>query len=516
MITHTNQKKLNRNPSETSFSISAEEVKSKLDSKQPLMVFDIGEQQRYEKEHIPGSSYAVCNEESKRNIMPKLPKDVEIVLVAENDNYTKQMAEMMHQIGLKVRYLHGGIKSWKWDFAGGKFDTTTSSKNISAFELKESLDKERQGKNNDKLFLLDVREPNEYAEWHIENSVNIPLGELSKEGTLSQIPNDKEIITICPRGNRATIGKYMMQRYGYNVKALEGGLIAWSTEVEQAHREFQISDSKKVNLVQIRRIGKGCMSYIIESDKEAAVIDPVFPIDNYIQTAANKFNATIIRVYDTHQHADHISAAKALAEETNAKLYRSAYEQYEDKDKDYQSTSSSSSSLSIEKLYDDNTHKIGSISLKVIHTPGHTPGSLSFIIEHKLLFTGDTLFVDGIGRPDLRDKAEEFAGNLYNTIHEKILQLSEDILVLPAHFEKDVKTDEILVSKLGQVKKKSQFLGTNVSKEEFVKKISSKVMATPPNYREITSINKGERSVGLSLSEIFDLEMGPNRCSIAI
>ena len=511
MSTHINQKRLNQNPSEPSFSISAEELKSKLDSKQPLMVFDIGEQQRYEKEHIPGASYAVCNEESKKNIMPRLPKDVEIILVAEKDEYTKQMAEMMHQIGLKVRYLQGGIKSWKWDFAGGKFDKS-SSKNISAIELKEALDTGTQGQVHDNLFLLDVREPNEYAEWHIENSVNIPLEKLSNEETLSKIPKDKEIITICPRGNRATIGKYMIQRYGYNVKVLEGGLIAWSTEIEQAYKEFKISDSKKVNLVQIRRIGKGCISYIIESDKEIAVIDPVFPIENYIQTAANKFNANIIRVYDTHQHADHISAAKALAQETNAKLYKSSYEQYEDKD----NQNSSSSSLSIEKLFDGNVHKIGSISLKVIHTPGHTPGSLSFVIEDKLLFIGDTLFVDGIGRPDLRDKAEEFAGNLYNTIQEKILQLPDDILVLSAHFEKDVKTDEILASTLGEIKNKSHFLGTNISKEEFVKKISSKVMTTPPNYKDIISINKGSKDSTLSSSEVFDLEMGPNRCSIAI
>lgn len=510
MSTHTNQKRLNQNPSETSFSISAEELKSKLDSKQPLMVFDIGEQQRYEKEHIPGSSYAVCNEESKKNIMPRLPKDVQIILVAENDEYTKQMAEMMHQIGLKVTYLQGGIKSWKWDFAGGKFDTP-SSKNISAIELKEALDTGTQSQVHDNLFLLDVREPNEYAEWHIENSVNIPLGELSKQETLSKIPKDKEIITICPRGNRATIGKYMIQRYGYNVKVLEGGLIAWSTEIEQAHKEFQISDSK-VNIVQIRRIGKGCMSYIIKSNKEIAVIDPVFPIENYTQTAANKFNTKITRVYDTHQHADHISAAKALARETNAKLYRSSYEQYEDND----NQNSSSSSLSIEKLSDGNVHKIGSISLKVIHTPGHTPGSLSFVIEDKLLFTGDTLFVDGIGRPDLRDKAEEFAGNLYNTIQEKILQLPDNILVLPTHFEKDVKTDEIIASTLGEIKKKSQFLNSNITKEEFIQKISTKVMVTPPNYKEIISINKGSKVSTLSLSEVFDLEMGPNRCSIDI
>ena len=507
-MSDSNNQRLHQNTSETSFSISAKDLKSKLDSKRPLMLFDIGKRERYEKKHIPGSSYAVCNEESKKKIMPKLPKDVEIILVAENDEYTKQMAEMMHHIGLKVRYLLGGIKAWKWDFAPGKFATITS-KNISAFELKVALDKKLG--NNDGLFLLDVREPNEYAEWHIENSVNVPLGELAQEETLSHIPKDKEIITICPHGNRATDGKYLMQRYGYNVKVLEGGLIAWSTEIEQAHREFQIAGSK-VNLVQLRRIGKGCMSYIIESNGEVAVIDPVFPIDNYIQTA-NKFNATITKVIDTHQHADHISAAKALAEKVNATLYRSAYEQYEDKDKGNQT---SSSAVLIEKLHDNDIQNIGSVSLKVIHTPGHTPGSLSFIIENKLLFAGDTIFVDSIGRPDLRDKAEEFAENLYNTIQQKIMKLPDDILILPAHFEKDVKAEVILTSTLGEVKKKSQFLNPKITKEEFVQRISSKVMVYPPNYREIISINKGERPVQTSLSEVFDLEMGPNRCSISM
>ncbi|HSF01285.1 MAG TPA: rhodanese-like domain-containing protein [Nitrososphaeraceae archaeon] len=506
-MSDSSNKRLNQNASKTSFSISAEDLKLKLDSKRPLMVFDIGEKQRYEKEHIPGSSYAICNEESKKNIMPKLPKDVEIVLVAENDEYTKQMTVMMRQIGLRVKYLQGGINAWKWNFVGGKFETT-SSKNISAFELKENLDK-RQGKNND-LFLLDVREPYEYAEWHIDNSVNIPLSELSKEETLSQIPKDKEIITICPRGYRAMDGKYIMQRYGYDVKVLEGGLIAWSTEIEEAHREFEITGSK-VNLVQLRRIGKGCISYMIESNGEMAVIDPVFPIDKYIQTA-DKFNATITKIYDTHQHADHISAAKALSEKVNATLYRSAYEQYEDKDKDSQTLSS----VSIEKLHQGDIHNIGSISLEIIHTPGHTPGSLSFIIEDKLLFTGDTLFVDNIGRPDLRDKTEEFAENLYNTIQQKIMKLPNDILILSAHFEKDVKADEILASTLEEVKKKNQFLRTNITKEEFIKRISSKVMVTPPNYREIISINKGERPLQSSLSEVFDLEMGPNRCGISI
>jgi len=104
---------------------------------------------------------------------------------------------------------------------------------------------------------------------------------------------------------------------------------------------------------------------------------------------------------------------------------------------------------------------------------------------------------------------------LYNTIQEKILNLPEDILILPAHFEKDVRAEELLVSTLGEVKIKSQFLNPIMTRDEFVEKISSKVMPTPPNYREITSINKGENPPKSSLSETFDLEMGPNRCSMA-
>lgn len=95
--------------------ITAEELKSKLESKAPLMVLDIGSSKRYEKQHIPGSAYAVCNEDSKKTIMPKLPKDIELVVVSDDEEYPRQIAEMMEDMGLKARYLKGGINSWKWD-----------------------------------------------------------------------------------------------------------------------------------------------------------------------------------------------------------------------------------------------------------------------------------------------------------------------------------------------------------------------------------------------------------------
>jgi rhodanese-related sulfurtransferase len=91
------------------YSITSNELKSKLNSKEPLMLFDIRDSKQFEQRHIPGSSYAVCNEESKKNIMPRLPKDLEIILVGEDEEYPKQISEMMRQIGLNAKYLEGGI-----------------------------------------------------------------------------------------------------------------------------------------------------------------------------------------------------------------------------------------------------------------------------------------------------------------------------------------------------------------------------------------------------------------------
>ena len=480
--------------------IRAEQLKSKLDSNEPLMIFDIGNIERYSRQHIPGSACAVCNEDSKRNIMPRLPKDIEIVLVADNDEYTMQIAGMMCTMGLNAKYLRGGINSWKWEFKD------SSDKNISAKELKENFDNMKE-----RLFLLDVREPSEFQQWSIPDSINIPLGELlSKQSSLDNIPKDKTIITICPHGNRSTVAKYLLERYGYNVRSLEGGLKAWSTSLEDAYKEFPTTSQKNARLVQLRRIGKGCISYIVESNGEAIVIDPVFPVEEYVKIANKDLNSRITKVFDTHQHADHVSAAKCLAEKTNADLYQSFYENYSKFERD-----TSEVTVKYNHIHDGDLFYIGSIKIQAIHTPGHTAGSISFLIDsdtHKLLFTGDTLFVNGIGRPDLRDRAVEFAELLYDTLHNKIMTLPKDTLILPGHFDQDLKIGELVTSTVENIKKDNTLL--KYQKKDFVRKVVSKVMPTPPNYKDIISINKFDRKLP-TIAEIYELEIGPNRCSIS-
>ena len=503
---------MNRNKllENSNLSITSDELKSKLDSRVPLLLFDIRDSKTFEKRHIPGSACAVCNGETKRTIMPRLPKDMEIVLVGEQtpddseENYTKQMAEMMRQIGLNSRYLEGGISSWKWEF------NESIDGDISPNDLKKLIDSEKTKEN---LFLLDVREPDEFSQWSIDGSKNIPLGKLSDPESLAMIPNDKKIVTICPHGNRSTIGKYILERYGYNVSSLEGGLKAWSFSFEIATTEYNIDDlPTKIRLFQIRRIGKGCMSYLIDSGGQSVIIDPVYPINEYLDKAS-EIGTKIIKIIDTHQHADHVSAANSLAKVTGAQYLQSSYESY------------SKEAISTNRVKDGDIISVGKIKLKAIHTPGHTLGSISFLIEGdinsvdgqekftRLLFTGDTLFVNGVGRPDLRDKAKEFSENLYNTLHQKIMILPSDTVILPSHFDKDVKANELLSSTLGRLKEKGIFLNQKLTREQFIQNLSAKVMAAPPNYLEIISINKGEKPYPSSF-EILELEIGPNRCSV--
>jgi rhodanese-related sulfurtransferase len=179
-----------------------------------------------------------------------------------------------NNIELRIRYLQGGLTAWQW----GK--TTQTDPKITSKQLKAAID---HGKINKETYLLDVREPNEYSSWNIEGSRNIPLSQIPN--SLDQIPrdkNNKKVVTICPAGNRSGIATLLLlHQLGYhNVKTLQGGLRSWSSTNEHIMQKFVVKGGKKVRLIQIRRIGKGCLSYILEANYEAAIIDPVFPIED--------------------------------------------------------------------------------------------------------------------------------------------------------------------------------------------------------------------------------------------
>ena len=454
--------------------ISAKQLNDELSQQMPLLLFDLRPKDQFEKDHIKGSVHAVCDVQAKEKIMPKIPKNAKIVLISDPEDTARETTQMMNSFGLDAYYLEGGFYSWQ-----GKTEKGQTGKVITADQLESQLEN---------VFLLDVRNKDEFSEYQIPGSVNIPLDDLFNVNTLKNIPKDKPIVTICPHGNRAMVASFALARGGIDSQTLVGGLAEWNQVLKP------VTVTQIPRIIQIQKVGKGCLSHIVESDGEAIVIDPLYPFEKYIDIA-NKHGFTITKVFDTHQHADHVSAARDLASKTNAELYLSKYEGY-----DYDAVF----------VKDNDTISFGKSHLRVIHTPGHTPGSLSFVVDKQYVFTGDILFVESIGRPDLRDKAEEFTEQLYNTLHEKLLKLSDETLVFPTHHSENVNTTNGAYYSTIEQSKKLPWL--DISKQEFIKKVVAITLPRPMNYRKIIAVNKGE--LELVHSEIPDLEIGPNRCAV--
>jgi len=399
-------------------------------------------------------------------------------------------------------------------------------------DLKKKID------NDENIFLLDVRTPQEYEAWRISydkyvNPKLIPVDRLfvSDPVLLKEIPKDKEIVTVCAHGNRSLIAADILNQLGYNVKSVKGGMAGWNKVYDAA--EIPVPKEAPFKIWQIRRISKGCMGYIISSkeDKLAAVIDPSREIYEAFLKTAKDNELQITKLLDTHQHADHVSGIVKLIKtitttETNVEqtfAYFSSLEEYD---------ANISPLKNIEYVKDGDRIDIGNkVTLRAIYTPGHTNGSMSFLIEYTLsgnnknnindkkltysyLFTGDTLFVDGVGRPDLRDQSVKFAELLYDTYHKKILQLHDDTVILPAHFNGTsiaLKHTVPILETLGTLKKKIKFL--SMDKKEFIQYINDTVPPRPMNYRTIISINK--QMLPYDEIEMPDLEAGPNSCMIS-
>ncbi len=462
-----------------SLETSAAELSELLQNKTPVLILDIRAKERYMQGHITGSANAVCqNMQQKQVIMSKIPPNMKIILVDDDGTSSRENAMMMARFGFDVHFLKDGIKSWNKELVKSTQDTS-----IDGDSLWESL-------KDKKLFLLDVREPDEFAEHRIPGAVNIPLSQIFSSDAQQSIPRDKKVVTVCSHGNRSMVATFALAQNGIEASSLVGGMAMWN--------QVLIATTLKegdVTIIQVEKIGKGCLSHIIGSNGQGVVIDPTHPASRYVKFA-QKEGLEISRVIDTHQHADHVSAARDLARMTGAKLYLSKLEGYK---------------IDSEKIVDGDTIPFGTKQLRVIHTPGHTAGSMSFVLDERFVFSGDTLFVEGIGRPDLRDMVEEFAANLYHTLHNKLLALPEDAKIFPTHHGDGIRPTQNGVY-YTTVKAAKTLPLLDLSEADFVAKVASITTPRPMNYSVIIKINRG--TIPISPMQIPDLEMGPNRCSI--
>jgi glyoxylase-like metal-dependent hydrolase (beta-lactamase superfamily II)/rhodanese-related sulfurtransferase len=410
-------------------------------------------------------------------------------------------------------------------------DTSNSNDlSIKPYELKKKIDR------GEDIFILDVRNLEEHESWKISydkypDSHLIPIDNLSLPQSLRQIPQNKEIVTFCARGNRSMNAAKILSKYGYKVKSIEGGLNGWSNVYDIA---IIVHKNSSIKIWQIRRISKGCISYLIACslNRSAILIDATCEIDSVINDILNENNLKLTKVLDTHVHADHLSGATRLAKKYGSVIYLSSLEDYNIKNSDH--------SLNFKFISDGDTIQIeNEVYLEAVHTPGHTNGSLSLKLQNKLdnisekeenkkneeekenhfikkdknnmyFFVGDTIFINGVGRPDLHDKTKELAHQLFNTYQKKIMNLPEETIILSSHYNDTFEHEKPVYDTIKSIKQKINVL--SASEEEFNKFFTENISPRPVNYKEITHINK--HMIKCDEIEQKDIEAGPNSCGI--
>lgn len=366
-----------------------------------------------------------------------------------------------------------------------------NERSIDAKTLRQWLE---SGEN---VTVVDVRRAEEHAEWSVPGSVNLDAYDRLKaadpeamEGL--EVPEDGPVVTVCGAGQSSAVAAEQLRERGHEALTLEGGMKSWSLAWNTAEVELPETGAR---VIQVRRTGKGCLSYLIGSGGEAAVIDAAVEPEVYLGLAEER-GWKIAHVLDTHVHADHLSRSRMLADLAGAKLHMP-----EGAPVSYPSS-----------LLDDGGElQIGAARLEALRTPGHTAESTSYLLNGKALFTGDTLFLSAVGRPDLeaspegaREKARALHGSL-----RRVLALDRRTLVLPGHTSEPVPFDgEPVAAPLSEVRESVPLLGED--EEAFVNKIAGRVSPTPENYERIVELNRsGQAPEG----DPTDLEAGANRCA---
>lgn len=242
---------------------------------------------------------------------------------------------------------------------------------------------------------------------------------------------------------------------------------------------------KKIEQIYTNCLAQG--AYFIESNGEAAVIDPLRETEPYI-TRAKERGVKIKYIFETHFHADFVSGHLDLAAKTGATIVFGP---------------SATTEFEKHTAEDGEVFEIGDVKIKALHTPGHTPESTTYLLydvegkEHAI-FTGDTLFIGDVGRPDLAQKAtgltqEDLAGWLFDSLRNKIMTLPDDVIVYPAHGAgsacgKNMSSETW--DTLGNQKKTNYALRADMTKEEFIAEVTDGLMAPPGYFAKNAAMNK--------------------------
>lgn len=380
-------------------------------------------------------------------------------------------------------------------------ETETNVEPTSAESLKRRIDA------GNRVILLDTRAQSDFEEWHIDGdnvtTVNVPYFEFLDgidDKLVTDIPTDEPVVVTCAKGKSSEFVAGLLADAGYSTSHLADGMRGWAQLYE--HTDVELSTDTLVR--QYRRPSSGCLAYLIVNEGTAAIVDPLRAfVDRHVADAAD-LDADIKYVFDTHIHADHVSGLRELAAATGATAVLPAAAA--DRGVTY--------TEDVRTVRDGETIAVGGATLFVHATPGHTSGMTTYRVDDELALTGDTLFIDSVARPDLEEGdagARAAAEQLHETLHERLLTLSGETLVAPAHFGSttEPRPDDAYLASLDNLHDELDLLG--LDQETFVERVLKDMPPRPANYEDIIATNLGRASA--DDDEAFTMELGPNNCA---
>src|SRR6058998_1433695 len=382
--------------------------------------------------------------------------------------------------------------------------SSASVPQISPEELAQSLER------GDRVQLLDIRAAERVAQGAVRFGSTLdfralPASQMYELRHLEPLRLDPRhpVAVICGHGNSSKRATSFLRAKGFEAYSMTGGMAAWET----VYLPRRLSPTPSLqHVVQLDRVGKGSLSYVLVSDGDAVVVDPGRHVERY-DALLTELRATPAAVVDTHIHADYVSGGRAAAARWQVPYFLHPHDAVSPYDQ-------TPGKLTYQALGDGDTIAFGRATLRAAHVPGHTLGSLALLADDGLALTGDFLFVQSVGRPDLAGRSESWAKLLWQSLERVRQTWPGDLLVLPAHYasEGERRADRAIAARFDVI------LATNPvaaiqDERQFLRWIADHATTFPDAYRTIKEANLG--LVTLSEPDVEILESGPNQCAVA-
>jgi glyoxylase-like metal-dependent hydrolase (beta-lactamase superfamily II) len=358
------------------------------------------------------------------------------------------------------------------------------------------------------LRVLDVRTPEAVAAGRIDllpsdRFVNVRGSELlALRGAVKEkLPPDGPIAVVCGHGNSSKQVALFLNHLGYDAMSMRGGMAAWDLAVMP---RTLAPPAGFDHFVQFDRVAKGATGYLLASNGEALLVDPPRKAQPYLDHA-RELGCRVVAVADTHAHADYISGGPALARSLQIPYYlhpRDAVYPFDGRP----------AAIPFSPIEEGSTIRVGGAETGVRHTPGHTEGSVTIMTGDAAL-TGDFIFVNSVGRPDLGGKSDAWTPVLWDSLERARREWDPATRIFPAHYASpsEREPDQSVGRPFGRVLESNPPLGIR-DRDAFLSWVGSKVGKAPEAYKKIKAVNLG-------LLEVWDMEAqelegGRNECAL--